>query len=109
MRRPFRVDLLIETPPSKKMNKYPKRKSVSRKNKEFEHLIKSWVRQAGDRYCKKELAKRAYVQVQTVNKWVQGYQAGKYSLWPIASYFGILLNRQRKELYKEISSICKEF
>lgn len=108
MRRAFRVDLLIDTPP-KKMRKHPKRKSVSRKNKEFEHLIKSWVQQAGDRYSNKELAKRAFVQVQTVNKWVQGYQAGKYSLWPIASYFGILLNRQRKELYKELTSICKEF
>ena len=109
MRRAFRADLLIETPPSKKMNKHPKRKSVSRKNKEFENLIKSWVHQAGDRYSNKDLAKRASVQIQTVNKWVQGHQAGKYSLWPIASYFGILLNRQRKELYKELTLICKEF
>tara|TARA_R100000734_G_C3316760_1_gene109424 strand:+ start:1628 stop:1954 length:327 start_codon:yes stop_codon:yes gene_type:complete len=108
MRRAFRVDLLIDTPP-KKMNKYPKRKSVSRKNKDFEQLLKSWVREAGDRYDKKALAKRAHVQIATVNKWVQGYQAGKYSIWPIASYFGVLLNRQRKELYKELISICKEF
>ena len=109
MRRAFRVDLLIDTPPLKKINKNPKQKSVSRKNKDFEKLMKSYVFQAGDRYSNKELAKRAHVQTQTVNKWVQGYQAGKYSLWPIASYFGVLLNRQRKELYNELISICKEF
>ena len=108
MRRAFRADLLNNMPP-KKMNKYPKRKSVSRKNKDFEYLLKSWVHQAGDRYNKKILADRAHVKIQTVNKWVQGYQAGKYSLWPIASYFGILLNRQRKELYDELVSICIEF
>lgn len=108
MRRAFRADLLIDTVPTK-MNKYPKRKYVSRKNIEFEKLIKQWIKEAGDLYCKKDLAKRAYVQVQTVNRWVAGYQAGKYSLWPIATYFGILLKRQRKELYKELVSICKEF
>tara|TARA_Y100000114_G_C11760162_1_gene329080 strand:- start:476 stop:802 length:327 start_codon:yes stop_codon:yes gene_type:complete len=108
MRRYFRADLLIDSPPQKTM-KYPKRKSVSRKNIDFENLIKQWIEEAGDLYSNKELAKRSHVQVQTVNKWAQGYQAGKYSLWPIASYFGILLNRQRKELYKELVSICKEF
>ena len=108
MRRAFRVDLIVDTPPKKTM-KYPKRKSVNRKNVDFENLLKSWICQAGDRYSNNDLANRAHVQVQTVNKWVQGYQAGKYSLWPIASYFGILLNRQRKELYKELISICKEF
>jgi hypothetical protein len=108
MRRAFRADLIVDIPPQKIM-KHPKRKYKSRKNEDFEKLLSMWIDQAGDLYCNQALAKRASVQTQTVNKWVQGYQAGKYSLWPIASYFGILLNRQRKELYKDLLSICKEF
>jgi hypothetical protein len=108
MRRAFRVDLIVDTPPQKIM-KHPKRQYVCRKNQDFEKLISMWIDEAGDLYSNKALAKRAHVQIQTVNKWAKGHQAGKYSLWPIASYFGVLLNRQRKELYKQLIDVCKEF
>jgi len=108
MRRNFRVDLLIDQPPMKTM-KHPKRKYVSRKNVAFGELMTELINEAGEKYCKKDLAKRAVVQVQTVNKWANGHQAGKYSLWPIAAYFGGILKRSEKELYKNLCSICEDF
>ncbi len=108
MRRSFRADLIVDTPPVK-IIKNPKRKTVCRKNPRFEKLLKDWIVEAGDRYCVENLAKRAVVQRQTVHKWIKGHQAGKYSLWPIASYFGEILQKPRKQLYKEITHICIEF
>ena len=108
MRRSFHTDLIVDTPPFK-INKNTKRKTVCRKNPSFKKLLKDWIVEAGDLYNIDDLAKRAVVQKKTVFKWVNGYQAGKYSLWPIASYFGEILQKPRKQLYKEITHICIEF
>ena len=99
MRRQFNQDLVVSTPPKVKIAKSG-RPYVCRKNLDFQKLLLLWVDKAGDQYCARDLAKRAAVKTKTAHKWIQGHQAGKYSLWPIASYFEPLIDKPRKELYK---------
>ncbi len=108
MRRQFNQDLVVSTPPKVRVAKSG-RVYVCRKNLAFQKLLLSWIDKAGDQYCARDLAKRAAVKTKTANKWVQGHQAGKYSLWPIATYFEPLIEKPRKELYKLLCNTLIEF
>ena len=101
MRRQFRSDLLVTTPPKMDFEKM-KSKDKSRHNEQFRLLLKSWIDQCGNDFDKKELAKSAVVSMITVNSWLRGQPAGKLSLWPICTYFERLLGVPRKQLYNDI-------
>lgn len=98
MRRSFRADLLLSTPP--KRQRRSRRPANNPTVEGFAILLNDWVDIMGyDNFDVQDLADAANVKRNTALKYMRGYPCGKGTVWGIATYFAPRINVSRNVLH----------
>ena len=102
MRRQFRRDILITTPPPKPKPKQRSKKNPEKKSLKLRILFSDWIREAGEAYSVEDLASSADVHVKTAKKYLQGFPPAEERIGLVALYFANLMHYSHGYLWRQI-------
>lgn len=104
MRREFNQSLLPDKAPEKYTIQKVKNRRPPRKSPETTKLMKQLIREAGEAYSRKDLAKACYVKESTITGWIYGKPMGRMSHTLVAGYFCQIIPRRYKDLLTDIET-----
>ncbi len=105
MRRQFRQDLLITSPPPKPKAKPRKRKNPNKKCDALRLLMRRYISEAGSQNINRdEWAEVCDVHKKTLDRWIYGYPPQDDLIYKIARYLSPKLQRSKIDIHLEI---CK--
>lgn len=113
MRRSFRRDLLVTTPPPPpppmpRTRKPKKRKNPSTRSLELKKLYAGFV-DAIHTHDLDVMAREVGVRKSSARRWFYGYPPHKSVMWPIARYFAVRMQVDERVIYERIAHTLEQW
>lgn len=109
MRRLFRRDLLVTSPPSPRPRKERKKKNPSPKCLALMGLFEGYAAMMVVEFDVEILAREVGVLVSSARRWSYGYPPHNDLLWPIARYYAPRMQEDEKRVHAQMVQILKQW